>query len=77
MSKSITGHYIWNRAERVDEKLMPHVVTESFDHWERELRIHLNDFSKQRQDQLMYRINKERNKMNNSLVNLGYKPHYK
>ena len=28
------GHYIWNRAERVDPSIMPQVVLESFDKWQ-------------------------------------------
>jgi hypothetical protein len=30
-----TGHYIWNRAERVDKNLMPLIVIESFNRWQK------------------------------------------
>lgn len=30
------SHYIWNRAERVDKKYMPHRLTECFGRWSKD-----------------------------------------
>tara|TARA_Y100001938_G_C7989602_1_gene378754 strand:- start:439 stop:672 length:234 start_codon:yes stop_codon:yes gene_type:complete len=70
------GHYIWNRAERVDESDMPNIVTDSFDNWVKNLKREWNFLSEPRKKVLIYRIQKERNKMNENLVKLGYPKHY-
>ena len=36
------GHYIWNRAERVDKENMPHVVVEAFNKWQMRKMQHFN-----------------------------------
>ena len=68
--------YIWNRAERVDDKLMPNVVTDSFDNWKDDVQRDFKYLSESKRKTAQYRIIRERNKMNESLVKLGYEPHY-
>ena len=65
--------YIWNRAERVPKKDMPHVVEKCFKEWEDKLFKNfdkLNDVEKFRVRNI-YSI--QLRKKNVSLMELGYK----
>jgi hypothetical protein len=76
MRRRNAGHYIWNRAERVDDINMPKIVTDSFDSWVNNLKGEWDYLSDSRKQMLIYRIAKERNKMNENLKKLGYSKHY-
>jgi hypothetical protein len=66
------GHYIWNRAERVDEKLMPKVVVDAFNRWQADEIRHLDHVSREQKSYILYRVRKQRRQMEESLSNLGY-----
>jgi hypothetical protein len=66
------GHYIWNRAERVDKKLMPKVVVDAFNRWQADEVRHLDHVPREQKAQILYRIKKQRNQMEENLSNLGY-----
>jgi hypothetical protein len=66
------GHYIWNRVERVDEKLMPKVVVDAFNRWQFDESRHLDHVSREQKAQILYRIKKQRNQMEENLASLGY-----
>ena len=65
--------YIWNRAERVTQN-MPNVVIESFKKWEDDIKRDWAYLPEEKKQLIRYRITREKNKMNESLVKLGYAP---
>lgn len=69
--------YIWNRAERVNEKFMPDAVIGSFKKWKKNLTNNWDDLPEAKRHSLQYRINREHRKMNESLVALGHEPYNK
>ena len=69
--------YIWNRAEKVDKQVMPQRVIECFREWSNNLNKDYSFLSESGQKTLKRRVEKERDKLNESLVKLGYKPYYK
>jgi hypothetical protein len=68
--------YIWNRAEKVDNKFMPERVTNSFDDWKDDVQRGFKYSSESKRKIAQYRIIRERNKMNENLNKLGYESHY-
>ena len=68
--------YIWNRAKRVDKKLMPKVVINCFEDWKSNEPSGWKTLDDKKRKSLMIRINREQNKMNESLVELGYDPYW-
>jgi hypothetical protein len=57
------SHYIWNRAERVAEKNMPHILTKCFGAWskERYARLKLTSDEKKRKSMLKTIVKQRRN----------------
>ena len=66
------GHYIWNRADRVDQSVMPHAVISYFQEWRADLQRDWKYLSKERKSALTHRINREKRNLNESLLKLGY-----
>ena len=57
------SHYIWNRAERVDEKNMPHILTRCFGRWSKEqyARLKLTSDEKRRKSMLKTIVRQRKN----------------
>ena len=66
------GHYIWNRADRVDEKLMPKVVVDAFNRWQTDEVRHLDHVSREQKAHILYRVRTQKRQMKENLSNLGY-----
>ena len=64
--------YIWNRADRVDPKLMPKVVEDAFNRWTKEQLKNFNQLSDERKIEVTFTICKQMGKMNYNLRQLGY-----
>jgi hypothetical protein len=64
--------YIWNRAEKVDPKLMPEVVENAFNKWTKEQLKNFNELSDERKTQVTFTIAKQMGKKNYALTQLGY-----
>ena len=64
--------YIWNRADRVDPKLMPKVVEEAFKKWTQEQYKDFKDLTEEKKQKINYRVCVEMGKMNYNLRQLGY-----
>ncbi len=64
--------YIWNRAERVDPKLMPKVVEDAFDKWTKEQLKGFNNLNNEAKVKLTYKIAVQLGKKNYALTQLGY-----
>ena len=64
--------YIWNRADRVDPKLMPEVVENAFNKWTKEQLKNFNELSDERKTQVTFTIAKQMGKKNYALKQLGY-----
>ena len=64
--------YIWNRAERVDPKLMPEVVENAFNKWSKEQLKNFNELNDERKTQVTFKIAKQMSKKNYALTQLGY-----
>ena len=64
--------YIWNRAERVDPKLMPEVVENAFNKWSKEQLKNFNELNDERKTQVTFTIAKQMSKKNYALTQLGY-----
>ena len=64
--------YIWNRAERVDPKLMPHAVEDAFNKWTKEQLKGFNNLNNEAKVKLTYKIAKQMGKKNYALTQLGY-----
>lgn len=64
--------YIWNRADRVDPKLMPHVVEDAFNKWTKEQYKNFQDLTEEKKQQINYRVVVQMGKMNYNLRQLGY-----
>lgn len=67
------GHYIWNRAERVDKKNMPHVVIEAFNKWQKAELKSLTNMTEEYKKKTLARVNKQKKQMEQNLTYLGYK----
>jgi len=66
------GHYIWNRAERVDDKLMPHVVIDAFNKWQKKQSKGLRFKSEKGRTNALARIKRQKKQMEENLASLGY-----
>lgn len=64
--------YIWNRADRVDPKLMPEVVENAFNKWVKEQLKNFNELSDERKTKVNFIIAKQMAKKNYALKQLGY-----
>lgn len=64
--------YIWNRADRVDPKLMPEVVENAFNKWVKEQLKNFNELSDERKTKVNFIIAKQMGKKNYALKQLGY-----
>jgi hypothetical protein len=67
------GHYIWNRAERVDKENMPHVVIDAFNKWQKIETKDLNFKSEKGKANTIARIKRQKKQMEQNLTYLGYK----
>ena len=65
-------HYIWNRAERVDKKLMPQVVVDAFNEWQKGELRGLKSMTEDYRDKTIARVNRQRKQMEQNLASLGY-----
>ncbi len=64
--------YIWNRADRVDPKLMPQVVEGAFDKWAKEQYKDFKDLTEKQKQKVNYKVVVQMGKMNYNLKQLGY-----
>lgn len=64
--------YIWNRAEKIDKKLMPKVVEDAYNKWAKEQLKNFNELSDERKTQVTFTIAKQFGKKNYNLTQLGY-----
>jgi len=67
------GHYIWNRAERVDKENMPHIVIEAFNKWQKAELKGLMNMTEEYKKKTLARVNKQKKQMEQNLTYLGYK----
>ena len=66
------GHYIWNRAERVDKKNMPKVVVDAFNRWQEAQAKGLMFKSEKGRFNALARIKRQKKQMEENLASLGY-----
>ena len=66
------GHYIWNRAERVDKKNMPKVVVDAFNKWQKAQSKGLMFKSEKGRFNALARIKRQKKQMEENLASLGY-----
>ena len=64
--------YIWNRAERVDPKLMPEVVENAFNKWVKEQLKNFDHLNEEQKNKITHRISIQYGKKNYALTQLGY-----
>ena len=64
--------YIWNRAERVNPKLMPKVVEDAFDRWTKEQLKDFKHLSDDQKTKVTYKIARQFGNKNYALTKLGY-----
>ena len=64
--------YIWNRADRVDPKLMPKVIEDAFNKWTKEQYKNFQDLTEEKKQEVNYRVVIQMGKMNYNLRQLGY-----
>ena len=64
--------YIWNRAEKVDKKLMPKIVEDAFNKWTKEQLKDFKELTEERKAEVNFTILKQMGKMNYNLRQLGY-----
>lgn len=69
------GHYIWNRADRVDSSVMPQVVLESFNEWRKDLMKEYKCANEDRKTQILRTIKKQKINLVYNLERLGYEQH--
>jgi len=67
-----TGHYIWNRAERVDEENMPHVIVEAFNKWQKKELKSLRTMTEDFQKKTLAKVDRQKKQMQENLALLGY-----
>lgn len=66
------GHYIWNRAERVDKENMPHVVVEAFNKWQKKELQSLITMTEDFQNKTLAKVDRQKKQMEQNLASLGY-----
>lgn len=64
--------YIWNRADRVPKKDMPHVVEDAFKKWEKEQFKNFEHLSEDRKFKVRQNVSRQLREKNMSLILLGY-----
>ena len=64
--------YIWNRAERVPEELMPDAVEDAFNKWTKEQYKDFNKLTEEEKSKVNYKVSKQMGKMHYNLKQLGY-----
>ena len=64
--------HIWNRADRVDPKLMPEVVETCFNAWVKKQMKGFNELTEQEKSKVSFNIAKQFGKKNYNLTQLGY-----
>lgn len=64
--------YIWNRADRVDSKLMPKVIEDAFNKWAKEQYKDFDTLTEGAKSKVNFRVLKQMGKMNYNLKQLGY-----
>ena len=64
--------YIWNRADRVESKLMPKVVEEAFNKWTKEQYKNFHKLTEEGKNQVNQKVIGQMGKMNYNLKQLGY-----
>lgn len=64
--------HIWNRADRVPEKDMPHVVEDAFKQWEAEQFKNFEHLTEERKLKVRYLVSKQLREKNMNLIRLGY-----
>jgi len=69
---SRTMTYIWNRADRVDPKLMPEVVEDCFDTWVKKQMKGFNKLTEKEKSKVTFNIAKQLGQKNYNLTRLGY-----
>lgn len=64
--------HIWNRADRVDPKLMPKVIEDAFNKWTKEQYKNFKALTEEEKNKVNYRVIVQMGKMNYNLRQLGY-----
>lgn len=64
--------YIWNRADRVDPKLMPEVVEDAYNRWAKEQLKNFKELGEKEKNKVLYRVSVQFGKKNYNLTQLGY-----
>ena len=64
--------YIWNRADKVDPKLMPKVVKDAFNKWTKEQYKDFNKLTEEEKGKVNYKVCVQMGKMHHNLRQLGY-----
>lgn len=64
--------YIWNRADRVPKKDMPHAVEDAFKKWEADQFKNFEHFTDERKLKVRYLVSKQLREKNMNLIRLGY-----
>ena len=64
--------YIWNRAERVDPKLMPEVVENAYDTWAKEQLKNFKTLTEEQKKKVLFNVTKQFGNKNYALTQLGY-----
>ena len=64
--------YIWNRAERVDPKLMPEVVENSYNNWAKEQLKNFETLTEEQKKKVLFNVAKQFGNKNYALTQLGY-----
>ena len=64
--------YIWNRADRINPKLMPKIVENAFNKWSKEQYKNFSELTEQEKVKINHKVCVQMDKMNYNLMQLGY-----
>lgn len=64
--------HIWNRADKVDPKLMPEIVEKAFRDWTKEQYRNFKDLTEEAKGKVNYKVVLQMGKLNYNLRKLGY-----
>ena len=64
--------YIWNRLDKVDEKLIPKLIEDSFNKWTKEQYENFNKLTEEEKGKVNYKVFVQLGKMNYNLKQLGH-----
>lgn len=64
--------YIWNRADRVDSKIMPKLVEDAFKKWSKEQYEDFQYLTEEQKNKVNYKVATQMGKMHYNLRKLGY-----